>query len=280
MRSLRSYNSNSDKRIASAVRDLAIKLKLEPKIKREMINLFDEMATYGKNLYKKERKIATFNAYKPELVYLLKNHYKRVQLVFSNQIREEVDKVRSKADDRMSYQIQYELDRYSDEQSNQSANQIIETSNEEFQEYILSAYAYYASQGIIPTEKQVIEKAYEDFMARAHSRAETIAITETQGPAENAKYTEALLLSSISAGLLYDSVVEAKVGTKYWMAILDDRTREWHVEADGQKRPLDQPFIVMGENLMYPKDTSMGASAENVINCRCSTVYKMEEIYY
>jgi uncharacterized protein with gpF-like domain len=180
----------------------------------------------------------------------------------------------------MSYQIQYELDRYSDEQSNQSANQIIETSNEEFQEYILSAYAYYASQGIIPTEKQVIEKAYEDFMARAHSRAETIAITETQGPAENAKYTEALLLSSISAGLLYDSVVEAKVGTKYWMAILDDRTREWHVEADGQKRPLDQPFIVMGENLMYPKDTSMGASAENVINCRCSTVYKMEEIYY
>ena len=57
---------------------------------------------------------------------------------------------------------------------------------------------------------------------------------------------------------------------KRWVATDDDRTRPWHNEADGQEVPLNEPFIVGGEELMYPGDEN--GSAENVINCRCTMV--------
>ena len=62
---------------------------------------------------------------------------------------------------------------------------------------------------------------------------------------------------------------------KEWVATSDDRTRDAHNEADGQQVPIDQPFIVGGEKLMYPADISMGASAWNTINCRCTMVNVM-----
>ena len=60
---------------------------------------------------------------------------------------------------------------------------------------------------------------------------------------------------------------------KMWLATPDDRTRDHHAEAHGQEVPLNEPFIVMGEQLDYPGDTDLGASPENIINCRCSMKY-------
>jgi len=59
---------------------------------------------------------------------------------------------------------------------------------------------------------------------------------------------------------------------KEWVAARQaGRTRDDHLDADGQVVALDQPFIVGGERLMYPSDPS--GSPENVINCRCSSVH-------
>ena len=55
-----------------------------------------------------------------------------------------------------------------------------------------------------------------------------------------------------------------------WVATTDERTREEHADADGQQVDMDEPFTVGGEQLMYPGDTSLGASAKNTINCRCT----------
>ena len=49
------------------------------------------------------------------------------------------------------------------------------------------------------------------------------------------------------------------------------RTREDHLDADGQTVPKDEPFIVGGESLMFPGDPA--GSASQIINCRCSTGY-------
>ena len=54
---------------------------------------------------------------------------------------------------------------------------------------------------------------------------------------------------------------------KRWVATADDRTRDEHLAADGQEVPNDEPFIVGGEEMMYPGDESLGASAWNTINC-------------
>ena len=59
---------------------------------------------------------------------------------------------------------------------------------------------------------------------------------------------------------------------KRWYATPDTRCRQEHLDADGQEVPDNQPFIVGGEELMFPADESHGASAWNIINCRCRSV--------
>ena len=56
---------------------------------------------------------------------------------------------------------------------------------------------------------------------------------------------------------------------KRWVATKDGRTRDVHGAADGQTVPTDEPFIVGGEEMMFPGDSS-SASAWNLYNCRCA----------
>ena len=55
-----------------------------------------------------------------------------------------------------------------------------------------------------------------------------------------------------------------------WIATKDHRTRKWHGIADGQRVGMEEAFTVGGEKLMFPGDTSHGASGWNIYNCRCS----------
>ncbi|MGE3404352.1 MAG: zeta toxin family protein [Vicinamibacterales bacterium] len=58
-----------------------------------------------------------------------------------------------------------------------------------------------------------------------------------------------------------------------WIATPGARTRPWHFAASGQIQPLNEPFIVKGERLMFPGDSSLGASASNLVMCRCTEAY-------
>lgn len=61
-------------------------------------------------------------------------------------------------------------------------------------------------------------------------------------------------------------------GNKYkqWSTVIDGRQRPAHDAAHGQIVPIDEPFIVGGEELMKPGDGN--GSSSNIINCRCTTV--------
>ena len=59
---------------------------------------------------------------------------------------------------------------------------------------------------------------------------------------------------------------------KRWVATHDSRTRDEHLEADGQIVENNKPFVVGGEELMFPGDKSLGASGWNLYNCRCTRV--------
>lgn len=62
---------------------------------------------------------------------------------------------------------------------------------------------------------------------------------------------------------------------KVWMATPDGRTRDWHVDMDGQEVPIDQYFIDgLGNELEYPGDP-MGAP-ESVYNCRCTMITNVQ----
>lgn len=58
---------------------------------------------------------------------------------------------------------------------------------------------------------------------------------------------------------------------KEWAATEDSRTRPSHVEADGQRVEMDEPFRVGDSWLDFPGDPD--GAADEVINCRCVVLY-------
>lgn len=63
---------------------------------------------------------------------------------------------------------------------------------------------------------------------------------------------------------------------KEWMATLDNRTRHEHAILDGQIQPVDKPFIVDGQEIMFPGDPK--AKPALVYNCRCTMVAKVKGV--
>lgn len=93
---------------------------------------------------------------------------------------------------------------------------------------------------------------------KSASRSQTIARTESHGS---------------SQGISLDVANQTDIPMqKIWLTA-GSRARSTHIAADGQKRPIGQPFSVGGEKLEYPGDPS--GSAENVINCRCVIGYEV-----
>lgn len=66
-----------------------------------------------------------------------------------------------------------------------------------------------------------------------------------------------------------------KHGRQYRTRNHGDGDKFDHLQMDGVAVPQDEPFIVDGEKLMFPGDISMGASAGNVINCRCTIINRI-----
>lgn len=78
------------------------------------------------------------------------------------------------------------------------------------------------------------------------------------------------LNSSTNAATLEGWRQSEVIGGKEWLCACDKVSRDWHKGANGQQVPLEEPFIVGGEKLMHPGDPSLGASAKNIIHCRCT----------
>ena len=89
-------------------------------------------------------------------------------------------------------------------------------------------------------------------------RAMAIAENEANSMWNNADFQEALASGKTR---------------KWWDAIIDGKTRDWHAEANGQTKPIWEPFEVNGELLQYPMDDSYGATGSNINHCRCVAKY-------
>lgn len=95
-------------------------------------------------------------------------------------------------------------------------------------------------------------------------RGETIARTEALASL-NQSQNEAFQ-QAIDDGLISPSAVK-----RIWDASGDNRVRESHQAMNGQAVGMNEPFVspVTGARMMHPGDHSLGAPAEEIINCRC-----------
>ena len=109
---------------------------------------------------------------------------------------------------------------------------------------------------------------YTNKLLRA--RGERIARTETL-KAMNAGKVEGM------AQLIDSGKVEAKNVTKIWSSSGDKRVRDTHAAMDGQQKKTDEPFVSPnGAQLMHPLDSSLGAGADEIVQCRCHMRYKID----
>lgn len=73
--------------------------------------------------------------------------------------------------------------------------------------------------------------------------------------------------------MLHDARKKGVIVDKIWIAAHDSRTREAHLDLDGQQVPEDEAFESMLGPIEYPGDPD--APPEMVYNCRCSLGYKV-----
>ena len=127
-------------------------------------------------------------------------------------------------------------------------------------------------EGQSETELAAIIDDTVDEWKTGKSRASMIARTETT------KLSNGGLMEGFAeTGRELDADVE-----KEWISTRDDRTRgnkpsdEFdHAAADGETVPLNEPFEKTGEPIDYPG--APGASAGNVVECRCTMAANLKE---
>jgi len=111
--------------------------------------------------------------------------------------------------------------------------------------------------------KQLAGRVKAIFQDASDRRAPAIAETETN--------------SAVNAGRLM-AMRAAKVQKKRWQTAEDEKVRPAHALAGAayaEGIPVDEPFIVGGEALMYPGDPH--GSIGNIINCRCYSFPVLED---
>lgn len=246
----------------SLKKKLLLEKTFKPVVSRFLKGLNKDFAV----IYSKTGKVLSLDPYTTTLENVLKRHYKTVSIDFTAHntvlFKKNNDlKLEIKAVNEFVTKLTYIINNRAEEQ----AKNILKTSSDKYFEKAKRFVEEIEKEGIAfdsveDKYKAISNKVKADMDSEIEFRAEMIAITETQNIAENTKQ----LSIEVNAGI-------GNVPTKVWVAILDEKTRNAHAMADFQDRPYDKPFDVMGEQLMFPGDTSLGASKKNVINCRCSS---------
>lgn len=120
------------------------------------------------------------------------------------------------------------------------------------------------NQGIFDglSEREIAKRIQELAPSISASRSQTIARTETHSAANMAAFNTA---SAVGVDMVRE-----------WVSAENERTRQTHRDADGQKVEMDQPFDIGGHKIMYPGDYSAGVPKET-INCRCAVAYVLRD---
>jgi hypothetical protein len=124
-----------------------------------------------------------------------------------------------------------------------------------------------------PIPEEMRNRMNRDMAARMlRDRGETIARTEllqSLNAGQNAGLQQAIDRGQLRADQI----------TLVWDSSGDRFTRNSHRSMNKQARPFGQPFTTPdGHLMMHPGDSSLGAPAGEIINCRCHTVIKLDFI--
>ena len=125
-----------------------------------------------------------------------------------------------------------------------------------------------ANQQLIELQRNsktiIAKNIKQNLIDRSQARSELIASQNVGMTEAWTRQKEAELIED--AGLVGANKNPINI-TKTWTALLDSKTRESHVEADGQTVGVNDFYNIGGFQALYPRDPNLPASES--INCRC-----------
>lgn len=261
------------------------KVALESKFFPEVSSYLNKVLRDFKKIFSATGLLLDPNEYMDTTTELLRNHYTRVAKVFEKNLRSDIKE--KKQFNSFEEEAKKELSQSNEildaslilfilQASKKHARFIIETNNKEISKKIQKAHVQLVDDGIKnPTNKQIAEESSKMLKTTFDGRKETITATETQFMAESTKQIEGNVLVGDKPYPSFPTIpsvsIIKKVSNKKWRAVLDSKTRDGHAFADGQTRKLKEPYTISGELMMFPGDTSLGASIWNIANCRCDS---------
>lgn len=264
-------------------RVFGLKIELEKTMIREL-----------KSYFAKQKKRVRKNEGIETIEPLLKNHYERIKRKLMNGKKDEA--------------IEESINAFLDGKSINRSRIIDKTTNEDMQESETRAREQLAEEGNVnPSEREVRAVSSGIFYRLSKGRVGNIANTETQENVEGMRqkitlsahreledailerdqeranelyeissdYTSYKIKKSLKTQDVMVLLALVSIAKKTWVTIGDKLVRVKpfnHQAANGQEVGLLEPYIVSGQMLNYPGDTSLGASLGNIINCRCVSV--------
>ncbi|SDJ95643.1 Phage Mu protein F like protein [Pedobacter sp. ok626] len=134
--------------------------------------------------------------------------------------------------------------------------------------------------GITKTTKEQIRQVMQQAVEEQLSHKQTAKLILEKADAIDTKKRALLIARTENAvgsnkGAMYAAKSSGLVLYKKWIARSgDSRTRDAHAGmVDSTPIPIDQAFEVGGEKMMQPGDSSLGAKAHNICNCRCTVAF-------
>lgn len=164
---------------------------------------------------------------------------------------------------------------------------------EEYTESLMMRVEEFLRENNIPYNKEYLKRVAEDIINTTFRHLgdeeeieeEDERLAEEEEDAESEEDEEyylseerAILIAKNEANSIYNyrdyvKAKEEKKQYKVWYSEGDDRVRYSHFLVDGMRIPIEQPFPVGDDLMMFPHDY-MNGSPENLINCRCSCFYE------
>lgn len=126
----------------------------------------------------------------------------------------------------------------------------------------------YIKQYAVDITKQIIDTTFERLSSEDKSITDDYYLSN-----DRAMFISECEANSILNYRQYSKAVKSGKTKKKWIDVGDKRERKTHLEVGGTTLPIGEPFSVGDSLLQFPTDASLGASADEIVNCRCSIQY-------
>jgi hypothetical protein len=274
---------NNKDRVRQAQEQEELALTFEKSLQRKLNPLVRNIVDDFSQLYSTTGRIIDATNYNIELESILTQSYRKINnefsMIYFDDLIEERNKTKTEArktnlDKIIDIRTEIEpiiaaaLITWAQIHASQESRIITKTWNKIIKKRVDNSIAENILKDNPIDDVTIAAKTKNPLMDELLTHDELIALQEAQTAAGNAKFVE---VKELDKSLKANQTISERID-KTWHNV-GINVRDAHKAANNQRREINDWFLVGGELLMYPRDSSGGASLANIINCKCKVIY-------